>query len=528
MKNHRIPLAAAASVALMMTLAGCSGTSPSSSLAGGTAETGTPVSGGVLTVADADQPLSGLDPVMAQSFNSKRLAAQFYEGLLSINADGTELLPGLATSWTAESKTEYLFTLRKGATFHDGKSVTANDVVYSLKRIVDPATASPYASLYSIAAVSAVDEQTVRVKLSSPQASLLRLLAQPWSGGIVEKDWTESHSAAERKTQENGTGPYRLKSYAEGSLIETVAYDGYWDAPKPYIDQVNYRVIADESTLVQSLTSKSVDAGQVKQPTSVQTLQKSGLTVGKTAATGVQWMAMNTLDGPLADVRVRRAFSLALDRNKINQISTLGTGQLSAVVPPGDPLGCTVDASTPYAAQNIDEAKRLLAEAGTPAVTVSIKVGSNNALAIKAVQLMKEQLSAVGITLDIQTVAFEDLVSSVLSDDWGADMVNLVSTLNADASQYVALWFAKGSATTKVEDAKLTTLMTDAKSVPTTDEARKAAYQKTCDYVADQVFMVTPFAAPTVNDVWSSSRLHGFTPDVTGTRLFLKDAWVSE
>lgn len=514
--------ASAAAFALILPLSACGGGTAASV----SSASSTPRSGGTLTIAEGDQPLSGLDPVLAQSFNAKRLASQFYEGLLSLSADGSEIKPGLASAYEKISDTEYLFTLREGITFHNGEPVTPQDVVYSLERVVNPDVHSPYASLYSLKSVVAEGENQVRITLAAPQASLLRLLAQPWSSGIVNKAWTESTPANVRKTQENGTGPYKLASYAEGSMIKTVAFEGYWDAPKPYIKEVNYRVIADESTLVQALKSKSVDAGQIKLPNNVETVKTSGLTVGDAAATGVQWMAMNTLTGPFTDVNVRRAFSLALDRTKIQQIATLGTGINAGIVPPGDPLGCTMDGSTPYYERSVAKAKDLLKDAEAENVTVNFKIASNSTVAIKAAQLMKEQVAEAGITLNIQTVAYEDMVSSVLSKDWGADMVTLTSALNADASQYVALWFTQGSATSKVNDPQLTTLMNAAKASAGSDEDRKKDYQAICDYVADNAYMVTPYAAPTVHDVWNPAKLEGYQTDVTGTRLFLKEAWI--
>jgi len=507
---------------LAVSLAACSSGEPASPI---TADAGDPVTGGTLTIADTAQPLSGFDPVLAQAFNAKRFASQFYESLLSLSADGTELEPGLATEWEQVSETEYTFTLREGVTFHDGSAMTADDVVFSLQRVVDPATSSPYANLYSIDTVSANDAGQVVVTLTRPQASLLRLLAQPWSSAIVSEAWFTSKTPAEIKTQENGTGAFALESYQEGALISTVGYDGYWNAPLPYLDQVDYRLIPDESTLVQALTSGSVDMAQVQLPNNLKTLENAGIEVGDSTATGTQWMGVNTLSGPMSDINVRRAFSLALDREKIINVVTLGTGGYGGLIPSGDPLGCTMDADSPYYEHSVDKAKELLEESGLSDVTVSFKVGSNAATAIKAAQLMKEQVAEAGITLDIQVVPFETLVPTLLSEDWGADMIGLTSALNADPSQYAALWFAEGSTATKVDDQELWDLMETAQSENGTAEERKADYQEICDYVADNAYMFNGYAAPTTYDAWNS-KVKNFTADVTNTRLFLKEAWL--
>ncbi|WP_159499002.1 ABC transporter substrate-binding protein [Microbacterium sp. 18062] len=524
MKIFRTTVALAAVAALTATLGACS--AGDAAPAATDAAAGEPVAGGTLIVADNAQPTSGFDPVLAQAFNAKRLASQFYESLLSLSADGTEVGPGLATEWEEVSPTEYLFTLREGVTFHDGSPLTVDDVVFSLERIIDPDTFSPYASLYSIADVEAVGDEQVRVTLAQPQASFIRLMAQPWSGGIVNEAWVESRTADEIKTQENGTGPFTLASFQEGAVIETVAFEDYWDEGLPYLDGVNYRLIADETTIVQALTSGQVQMGQVQIPTNRSAVEAAGLSIGDSPSTGTQWMAMNTLDGPLADIDVRRAFSLALDREQIIETVTFGTGSLASVVPPGDPLGCVMTDESPYYERDVEAAKDLLAQAGSPTPTVTIQLGDSAKTGIQAAQLMKEQVAEAGIDLEIKTVPFNEQVSSVLSADWGSDMVHLTSVLNADPSQYVSLWFEQGSPTTHVDDAELWSMMDAAKADIDGIEARAADYQEICDYIADNVYMVVPYAAPVAWDVWSSD-LHGFTADVTNTRLYLKEAWLS-
>lgn len=523
LRNLRIFTAVAVATALAVTLAACSGTSDKAS----TGASGKPKQGGTLTIADPDQPLSGLDPTLAQAFDAKKLGSQFYESLLSLSADGKTLKPGLATSWKETSPTEYVFTLRKGVQFHNGDELTPEDVVYSIERVLDPATASPYTNLYSIASVKAQGDDQVVIDLKSPQASLLRLLAQPWSSGIFDEAWMKTKTVNDLKTQENGTGPYKLVSYQEGSVIKTARFDKYWDAPKPYIDEVDYRVIPDESTLVQALTSGTVDMGQIDLPTDVAKVTGAGLSVGKAGDIGTVWMAMDTLNGPLANIDVRRAVNLAIDRKKINTIVALGKGTpYAGVVPPGDPLGCTMSASSPDYTYSPSQAKKLVAQSGESDIAISIKIQSDATASIQAAQLMKQELAAVGITLNIDVVPFSSLVSNILSTDWGSDMVALTSTLNADPSQYVALWFAKGSPTTHVNDPKLWSMMDAAQAETGSADKRKQDYQGICNYVAQQAYMVTPYAAPYYYDVWNSKKVEGFVSDVTQTRLLLKDAWL--
>ena len=120
---------------------------------------------------------------------------------------------------------------------------------------------------------------------------------------------------------------------------------------------------------------------------------------------------------------------------------------------------------------------------------------------------------------------FATLVSNLLSGNWDADMIVLNAALNADASQYLALWFAKGSTATKVDDPKLWKMMADAISTQGGDADRKAKYAAIDNYIAQNVYQIVPYAAPSAYDMWDN-KLHGFDADASGTRIFLKNAWM--
>lgn len=528
MTNHRSGrrLLAGLSAVLAATLAvaGCSDGSAKSGSPKGSAG-GTPHRGGSLVVADDSQPLSGLDPIMAQAWNAKRLAGQFYEGLLSLGTDGQTLEPALATSWKEVSPTKYEFTLRSGVTFHNGDPVTAQDVVFSLTRIVDKDQHSPYIALYSFKDVKAAGAGKVVVELTRPQASLLHLLAQPWSAGIVNEKWIKSKSADDLKTQENGTGPYQLVDFREGSVIKTKRFAKYWESGKPYIDTIDYRLIQDESTRLQALQSGSVDMMQAKLPKNVDGLKARGMNVGTKYNVGSWWIGLNMGKGPLANEKVRQAVSLGLDRKQLIKIGSQGSGQLAGSVPPADPLGSDVPEDYPNYRYDPDRAKKLLAESGVKNIKLKLVLQSEVATNLPTAELIEQQLSAIGIDVEIQQLPFSQLVTNLLSGDWKADMIQLTAALNADASQYLELWFGKGIPSTKVNDPTLWTMMDDAVHKAKSDKERRAMYSDINKYIAEHAYMIVPYASPLAIDVWSS-KVHGFDADRSGTRIFLKNAWV--
>ena len=170
------------------------------------AQTGAPKRGGTLTIgADAD-PI-GLDPVTLTAFSSYDFTALLYTGLLRWNAD-MKVEPDLATGFLNPDETTYIFRLRQGVKFHNGQPFTAEDVKYTFDRILDPASASPSATLFSgIKAVTVIEPFTVKFELRAPSATFLSYLATNPNGVIVPR------GVADLKTKPVGTGPFMFESY---------------------------------------------------------------------------------------------------------------------------------------------------------------------------------------------------------------------------------------------------------------------------------------------------------------------------
>lgn len=516
-RGHRVVIAVAA--AALLTLAACGSTS------GGETSSGPAKPGGTLMIGEDSQPLSGLDPIMAQAFNAKRMVSQFYEAPMSLGKDGKTIEPAIATKWEQVSPLQLKLTLREGVLFHNGEEMTADDVVFSLNRIVDPDQNSPYSALYNFKNIEATGPNEVTINLSKPQASLLHLLAQPWSAGIVDQSWVEATDVDAQKTQENGTGPFMLKEFREGSLISTVRFDGYWESDRPYLDGVEYRLMADESTRVQALSSGAIDMAQMRTPKNADALKNKKMEVGPSYDLSY-WVGLNLNKGALANEKVRQAISLGLDREQLIEIGSQGVGVLAYTVPPADSLGTEATKDTPYYAYDIEKAEKLLAESGETDITLKLITQAENPATLATAQLMSEQLSQIGIKLEVQSIPFGTLVNRLFTKGWeGTDMIVLNAALNADASQYLDLWFAKGAPQTSVDDSKLWQMMDDAITTEEGNEDRKARYLEISEYIAEKAYQIVPYASPSAFDVWNP-KLQGFEADSSGTRIFLKNAWM--
>jgi len=520
--NARMSRRAACAAVVALSLIAASGCGGTKSAAAG----GQPVAGGTLTIGAEIQPTEGLDPQVDQTFAAQTLISQLYEGLLSLD-DDAKIRPGLAESYKQVNPTTYRFTIRSGVKFHDGSDLTTDDVVFSLQRMVSPDLKSPFKQMYKISTAKAVDARTVELTLSEPQPSLLNLLARPWSGAIMSKKWVTATAPDKIKTSENGTGPFTLKEWKDGVSITMAKFGAYWEQPKPYLDSVVYRLIPDESSRVSALRSNAIQMTTFRDPRAAKDARSAGATIGKGKRVSSYWIGMNAKTGPLADERVRQAVNLAIDRKAIIKVTGNPDAGLGYMIPPGDPYGVTpADGDAAYV-QNQDKARQLLKEAGKDRVSLTLLAASDASYAVEVpmLELIKAQLAEVGIDLTLQLVPFATMLPRVLGGEW-PDMVTLASVLNADPSQYVNTWFAKGSPMTHVDDQHLWDLMAKAETAADLTR-RKALYQEISSYVAEKVYLLVPVSRPARMEAWTNA-VGGYAVDATVTRLELKNTWVSK
>src|SRR6266446_7064240 len=222
----------------------------------------TPKRGGTLVVGN-DEDAVGLDPHLSVAFASSNYFEHVYSGLIRFNAK-MELEGELASSWDIPDPRTYVFKLRKGIKFHNGREMTSEDVRYSIERIRDPKNGSVLRSVYAtVERVETPDAYTVRLKLSKPDAALLGMLATRASY-VVPKEEVEKHGTLQKDAV--GTGPFKLAEYITGSHMRFVRNDQYFEAGLPYLDGFTIQVIKDESSRLAALRKGTVDLTWIKAP----------------------------------------------------------------------------------------------------------------------------------------------------------------------------------------------------------------------------------------------------------------------
>ena len=286
-----------------------------------------------------------------------------YEGLLKPDTDGN-LIPAIAEAYTVnETADTYTYTLREGVRFHNGKTVTVGDVVYSLTRAAGLETGEPLiAELKGIAAVEAPDDKTVVVKLHAPDAEFNAYM----HAAIIPEG---SDPAAEVV----GTGPFRYVSRVPQDSITLEKFADYW-GKAALLDKVTLKVIPDGQTMVMSLRSGAIDMSN--HLTASQIADLSELTILEGGSNIIQALYLNNDFEPFRDLRVRQALCCAIDRQAVIDIANDGHG-----IPVGSSM---IPSMGKYVVPELldvykpdaEKAKALLKEAGYENLSFSITVPS--------------------------------------------------------------------------------------------------------------------------------------------------------
>lgn len=221
----------------------------------------TPKRGGWLKVATDDSAV-GLDPHLAMVMSTFTFTEHVYQCLLRYNYK-MELEPCLATSWEQPDPMTYIFHLRKGVKFHNGREMTSEDIKYSYDRIMDPKTGSPTAELIKpIKSVEAVDKYTVRIRLKETFPDFLNFAAFERNTAIVPKEEVLKHGTLQKVMV--GTGPFKLKEYKHGIGATYVRNEDYWEPGIPYIDGFDFLVVKDESSRLAGIRKNLYDIAWLK------------------------------------------------------------------------------------------------------------------------------------------------------------------------------------------------------------------------------------------------------------------------
>ncbi|MEU0985427.1 ABC transporter substrate-binding protein [Streptomyces sp. NPDC005953] len=356
-----------------------------------------------------------LDPIKNADYPEQTVLPNICESLLRVKSDYT-LAPGLASSWKQPDPQTLAFTVREGVKFTDGTPMTIDDVVFSLKRNMNPAVVSSYSSLYanvaSITAGTGASDRSITIKFKKPDAVFVNVLAT-LGGSVLSKKHAEAKGAA-LGTPAGGvlcTGPYRVTSFDGTNDLALERSDHYWDPSAVRSKKVTFVFPASAKALSNAIAGKSVDGGFNIPSQLVPTLGKAS---GGKLWTGAEGSSPQNLDlivsdlkgGPLADARVRQALSAAIDREGIARSIFSGAADpLYTVAGPGTWGYARNQYQNAYDELTIKKdparGKKLVTEAGATGRKVKLAYPTGIDLYSSVATTLQQAGKAIGLDLEI-------------------------------------------------------------------------------------------------------------------------------
>jgi peptide/nickel transport system substrate-binding protein len=340
-----------------------------------------------------------LDPHRHSDFHTSVVLANIYEGLTSFDAL-LRVGPGLAATWENPNDTTWLFQLRPGVRFHDGRAVTTEDVVFSLQRALTLPGTDVASYLAGVKTMRAVDPHTVEITTERPAATLLQKLAFV---SVVPRG-----SPAEIR-RPVGTGPYRLTAWLPGRRVELRAFEAYWRGA-PAETNVWLLPVTDEAARMRRLLAGDLDLAAGLTPESAAKVKASDCCrVASQESLLVRHLEMRVDRPPFSDLRVRQAVDLAVDRPALVARLLLGQGRASGQMVTHNDVGFAPD-SLP-AARNLPRARALLAAAG---YAQGLEVDFEYRAGSRGVAELRAQLAEAGIRTRPVARRWDDLYARML------------------------------------------------------------------------------------------------------------------
>lgn len=379
--------------------------------------TGQPRMGGTLKfgiVKDIGTPI----PFVSFTSIAEYVKTNIYEPLVMYDQKG-DIHPWLAESWTPNAESsEWTFKIRQGVKFHDGKELTADDVVWSAKHIIDPANgAAGQGQLSSnVSEVVALDKYTVKFTAPGPRGLFPEILADTSTLHVAPKG-SMAHGQQEMQggAPPPGTGPFKFKAWTPGQEFHVVRNDDYWGGA-PYLDGVRFLVIRQTASRAAALQAGDLDITERLGPTFVQRIEKGGLKglqYKPIGTAGLRQLVFNTDLPPTSDPRVRRAIALSLDKAAILEEATFGFG---VPVLTWAASGSDWESSMGFQWQrNLVEARRLLKEAGYSGTPITL--GGTRGQSDPWMEAIARQASEAGINFSIQNLGGAELIKKTIDGE---------------------------------------------------------------------------------------------------------------
>jgi peptide/nickel transport system substrate-binding protein len=364
---------------------------------GGVRAQGAPKRGGILRISAPTNP-SSLDPATGGAGSDHAFLFTMYDTLTEWDFETLKPRPGLAESWSFTDPTTLLLKIRPGVTFHDGTPLDAEAVKFNLERNKSDPKSNIKADLAAMASVEVSGPMQVTLKLHAPDAALPGILSDR-AGMMVSPTALKASATGNVARTPVGAGAYAFVSWADGERIVIKRNEKYWKENRPYPDGIEFAIISELTTGVRSVTAGQNDLIYQLPPRQKAVVERSNsLKVVNGPTLYVFQIFLNWARPPFDDVRVRKAFNLAIDREAFVKAALAGLAEPAYMNLPKSHWAYdkSVVELNPY---DPDKARKLLAEAGFKEGTVIEIGGYPDQDSVQRQEILIEQLRKAGISV---------------------------------------------------------------------------------------------------------------------------------
>jgi peptide/nickel transport system substrate-binding protein len=493
----------------VMLAAACGGSSSTNNTAG------TPKSGGTATIA-LESELRTLDPMDSSLLVEREVFYNIYDSLFTIDPS-LAIKPGLVKSWDTSDPMNYKFTLQSGVKYQDGTAFNAASVKANIERYKTASTSRRKSDLASVKTVEVTDDTHVIFHLSKPDSTLLATLVDR-AGMMVSLDAvSKGGSNFSLAPTGAGTGPFEFVEWMRNDHLTLKKNPSYWRSGLPYLDGVTYRAIPDVNAILAALKTGDIDIARVIASKDVASLKADSTFIYKDVpAIGFNGFELNAGAAPFNDPAKRQAVAIAIDRYSILKniqfnIGVVGYG-------PIPPSSWAFDSSEKI----YDHADATKAKSTATGFTFTYKTTSdpvNQQLA----QLMQSELSAAGITMQIQTEEFATYQQECANHQFQACGVSWSGRIDPDGNMY-AWWHTGGSFNDSLySNPQVDQWLDDARTTADLSKRKQDYDNAQKQIVQDAPYVFTTFG---VSAQISDTKIHGFTlyPDLM---IRMAEVWKS-
>ncbi len=453
-----------------------------------------------------------LDPDQSRTFVGRIVYASLCDKLVDITPQ-LEIVPQLATGWEwNEDGTVLTMTLREGVTFHDGEPFNAEAVAANIDRSKNFEESRRKSEVSSIESWEVVDDYTIRITLSAPDATLLAQLAD--RAGMMVSPKAAAEAGVEFGLNPVCAGPFRFKERIQQDRIVLERFPEYWNAEAINFDTVTFLPIPDTTVRLANLRAGDLDMIERLAATDVASVREDpGLTLEQATSLGYQGITINVGNGERAntpigqDSRVRRALSLAIDREALNQV--VFEGAFAAGNQPYPPDSPWYNAAFPVPARDVEAAKALLAEAGlADGVTFEVQV-ANNPVQTQVMQVIQAMAAEAGITLELAAKEFATLLDEQTAGNYTASQVGWSGRVDPDGNIHQFVTTNGGINDSKYSNPEVDRLLDEAR-VSNDTATRKQSYDAALAILQEDMPIIYLY-----HQVWIwalDDKVQGFVP----------------